>query len=69
VGGTVTPVVSVGIFLAFLLVACLACTIPGVLVTVGFIRLHDRLWSRFELRRPWATAELADTERRFRENR
>lgn len=58
---------SVGIFLVFLVVACLVCAIPGVLITVGFVRLHDRLWRRFELRRPWTSVELADTERRLRE--
>jgi hypothetical protein len=65
----VTPVASVGILLAFLLVACLAGAVPGVLLTLGFLRLHDRLWRRFELRWPWMTAELADTERRLREDR
>jgi hypothetical protein len=60
---------SVGLMLAFLLVACLACAGPGVLLTIGFVRLHDRLWRRFELRWPWATPELSDTERRLREDR
>jgi hypothetical protein len=54
-------------FLVFLVVACTACAVPGVLLTVGFIRLHERVGRRFELCRPWATAELADTERRLRE--
>jgi hypothetical protein len=55
--------------LAFVLAACLACAGPGVLLTLGFVRLHDRLWRRSELRRPWATAELTDTERRLRGDR
>jgi hypothetical protein len=60
---------SVVILLAVLLLACVACAIPGVLITVGFIRLQDRLWRRFDLRWPWATAELAEAERRLREAR
>jgi hypothetical protein len=62
-------VASVGLVLAFVLAACLACAGPEVLLTLGCVRLHDRLWRRSELRRPWATAELTDTERRLRGDR
>ena len=63
---TVAPMESVVIVAAALIGICLICAIPGVLLTLGFIRLHDRLWKRVELRWPWLSAEMADTERRFR---
>jgi uncharacterized membrane protein len=60
-------VASVLIVAAVLLGVCVVGAVPGVLLTVAFIRLHDRLWRWAELRWPWMTAEMADTRRQLHE--